>query len=144
MSDVTPSSKESDIDEYTIMNLSMFVRRLARLLRQHDPDSKAATQALDFIERKNLQGSPLRTADEPSARLCGYTWNDSSPPCGLQAGHEGFHDCRPSQPPGADLVACARVFHEAYCPSCPDHPCGLGDALAEHARSALTKISEQP
>lgn len=43
--------------------------------------------------------------------------------------------------PEADLVACARVFHDAYCPSCPDHPCGLGDALAEHARRAVTKAS---
>lgn len=60
-----PPASEQDTDEYTTMNLSMFVRRLARLLRKHEPDSKAAAQALEFIERKGLQGSPLRTSQPP-------------------------------------------------------------------------------
>jgi hypothetical protein len=36
------------------------------------------------------------------------------------------------------LVHAARLFHEAYCPNCPDNNCALGNALADHARRALT------
>lgn len=60
---------EPDVDEYTIMNLTMFVQRLARLLRKFDPDSKAATQALDFIERKRLRPDNSFLRDAASERL---------------------------------------------------------------------------
>lgn len=84
----------------------------------------------------------IRSA-QPSAPECGAC--DTGLPCSNQYAICSRYGGRPhtsAQPPEADLVACARVFHEAYCPSCPDHPCGLGDVLANIARSALTKGGE--
>lgn len=40
------------------------------------------------------------------------------------------------------LYRSATSFHDAYCPSCPDDRCNLGDALAEINRAALTKAGE--
>lgn len=62
------SAEKCDVDEYTIMNLSMFVRRLVRLLRKHDPGSKPAAQAMDYLERYQLQGSPLRSSEAESSK----------------------------------------------------------------------------
>lgn len=61
---------------------------------------------------------------------------------------EPAHQKWPGEPPHCPSCACgvapetadgylvhaARLFHEAYCPNCPDHNCALGNALAEHAR----------
>jgi hypothetical protein len=73
----------------------------------------------------------------------------------------GYPDCSPgtAQPPPAvhdtgdglligkpeaierqnALYQAATSFHETYCPTCPDHRCNLGAALAEINRAALTK-----
>jgi hypothetical protein len=41
------------------------------------------------------------------------------------------------------LYQAATSFHETYCPTCPDHRCNLGAALAEINRAALTKEADQ-
>lgn len=51
---------ERDADD-----LVALVQRLARALRKAKPDSDLPEKALDYLRRKNLQGSPLRDADAP-------------------------------------------------------------------------------
>lgn len=42
-------------------DLAALVQRLARALRKAAPDNDLPATALDYLRRKNLQGSPLRT-----------------------------------------------------------------------------------
>lgn len=44
-------------------DLSALVRQLAHRLSKAAPDSDLPTKALDYLKRKGLQGSPLRSAD---------------------------------------------------------------------------------
>lgn len=50
--------------EMTILNLAMLVRRLCRKLPDGD---KTREQALDYLKRTGLQGSPLRSISEPAS-----------------------------------------------------------------------------
>lgn len=50
------SSKEGAI----VDDLAMLVRRLVHALHKSKPDSTLAKQAVDYLRRKGLQGSPLR------------------------------------------------------------------------------------
>lgn len=53
-------------------DLSALVQRLARALRKAAPDNDLPEKALDYLRRKNLQGSPLRDADSaPNAEVTG-------------------------------------------------------------------------
>lgn len=44
-------------------DLVALVQRLARELRRAAPDNDLPEKALDYLRRKNLQGTPLRGAD---------------------------------------------------------------------------------
>lgn len=50
-------------------DLVALVQRLARALRKAAPDNELPEKALDYLRRKNLQGSPLRDTD--AARVSG-------------------------------------------------------------------------
>ena len=41
-------------------NLAMLVRRLVRVVTRHDNGNTVANQALDYLKRKELLGSPIR------------------------------------------------------------------------------------
>lgn len=41
-------------------DLAMMTRRFVHAIRKVDPDNKMARQAMDYLKRKNLQGSVLR------------------------------------------------------------------------------------
>jgi hypothetical protein len=43
-------------------DLTMLVVRLARSLRKAAPDNKLPAQALDYLKRNGIEGSPLRDA----------------------------------------------------------------------------------
>jgi hypothetical protein len=47
-------------DPETVDDLAMLVRRLAHSLRQAAPSNDLPDKALDYLQRKGLQGSPLR------------------------------------------------------------------------------------
>lgn len=49
-----------------IDDLSALVRRLAQALCKASPDNDLPAKALDYLQRKGLQGSPLRSAPKPS------------------------------------------------------------------------------
>lgn len=58
-------------------DLSALVQRLARALRKAAPDNDLPEKAMDYLRRKNLQGSPLRDADSaPNAELSGRSDSD--------------------------------------------------------------------
>lgn len=65
-------------------DLSALVRQLAQRLRKAAPDNDLPEKALDYLKRKGLQGSPLRTNQE------------DAPECAAQeiykswSGQEGF------------------------------------------------------
>jgi hypothetical protein len=44
----------------TIADLGMLVARLVQQVRKHDPENDVATKAMDYLRRKDLQGSILR------------------------------------------------------------------------------------
>lgn len=46
-------------------DLIALVQRLARALRKAAPDNYLSGKALDYLRRKNLQGSMLRDAEAP-------------------------------------------------------------------------------
>ena len=50
---------EQDKDQL-INDLTALVVRLTRRLNRIDPETKTADEAMDFLKRKNLLGSPLR------------------------------------------------------------------------------------
>jgi hypothetical protein len=43
-------------------NLAMLVHQLVWLLRKHNPDSRAATRAADYLQRQGLDGAAIRAA----------------------------------------------------------------------------------
>ena len=45
----------------TVDDLSMLVRQLVHALRKASPDNALAERAMDYLKRKGLQGSPLRS-----------------------------------------------------------------------------------
>jgi hypothetical protein len=49
-------------------DLAMLVVRLARSLNNHHPDNVLSAQAMDYLRRKGLQGSPLRRTEALDAR----------------------------------------------------------------------------
>jgi hypothetical protein len=53
----------ADHDEYTIMNLRMFVWRLVRQITRIEPDNRVAKQASDWMIRKGMGINPLRDDD---------------------------------------------------------------------------------
>ena len=57
-------SPQIEIDEFTVMNLVTFVRRLARQLRKSDPNNKPALDALSYLNRHGVTGDLLRAASD--------------------------------------------------------------------------------
>ena len=53
-----------DEDEFTVMNLVYFVRRLAYQARKNDPENKPAAQALAYLERHGCVGNVLRSTSD--------------------------------------------------------------------------------
>lgn len=53
---------EIEEDEFTVMNLVAFVRRLSAQLMRFEPQSKPARQALEWLERNGVRGQILRAA----------------------------------------------------------------------------------
>jgi hypothetical protein len=48
-------------DLYRLVDdLAMVIRRFVHAIRKNDPDNEMAQQAMDYLKRKNLQGSILR------------------------------------------------------------------------------------
>lgn len=43
-----------------IEDLAMLIRRLCRVVARHDANNTVRAQALDYLHRKGLGGSPLR------------------------------------------------------------------------------------
>lgn len=41
-------------------NLSMAVKQLCHALKRHEPDSDTAARAMQYLQKHNLIGSPLR------------------------------------------------------------------------------------
>ena len=50
-------------------DLAMLVTRLARSLRKAEPNNELTAQALDYLKRSGLEGSPFRGASRP-----GISW----------------------------------------------------------------------
>ena len=68
LSDPDCSACERAQEDYAALervadDLSALVQRLARALRKAAPDNDLPEKAMDYLRRKNLQGSPLRDAD---------------------------------------------------------------------------------
>lgn len=59
---VQPTPGESPA---TLEEMAMLVRVLARALRKADPGSERAQSALNYLKRKGLQGSVMRTPEGP-------------------------------------------------------------------------------
>ncbi len=51
------------LDSRCVEDLSALVRQLVRSLRKEVPHDELADRAMDYLKRKGLQGSPLRTAE---------------------------------------------------------------------------------
>lgn len=47
--------------------MAMLIRRLVHSLRIAKPDSELPAQALDYLSRKGLQGTPLRESSDKSS-----------------------------------------------------------------------------
>jgi hypothetical protein len=60
--DLLPNRRE--VDYQLIRNLSMLVIRLAHRLNLREDGKALASQALEFLQRHNLQGSPLREEEQ--------------------------------------------------------------------------------
>lgn len=65
-------------------DLSALVRQLVQHLRKAAPDNDLAGKALDYLKRKGLQGSPLRSERDDAAELEAQKIYDS------WTGHDGF------------------------------------------------------
>lgn len=48
------------VDAQLTKDLTALVARLCRRLKRFDPDTKTVDDALEFLKRKGLEGSPLR------------------------------------------------------------------------------------
>ena len=53
----TPEQRKA---RYQVENMASLIGRLAYRLRKIAPNDPIAEQAIDFLKRNNLQGSPLR------------------------------------------------------------------------------------
>lgn len=65
-------SPETDVSELLDErdNLAILVRRLVRVVTKEDNGNTVANQALDYLQRKELFGSPIReTAERLSSRF---------------------------------------------------------------------------
>jgi hypothetical protein len=65
-------------------DLSALVRQLVHRLKKSSPDNDLPEKALDYLKRKGLQGSPLRSERDDSAELEAQKIYDS------WAGQDGF------------------------------------------------------
>lgn len=52
-------------DDKVIEDLAMLVRRAITIIKKHAPASNYPAQALDYFQRKGLQGSILRDSEKP-------------------------------------------------------------------------------
>lgn len=66
-------------DEQLKRNLAMMIRRLSGSLLHYKPDSTIPRQAMEFLSRHNLQGSPLRKTSEDADFCAPNSIDDSSP-----------------------------------------------------------------
>lgn len=57
-----------EADSPNLDDFAMLVRRLAHSLKKHHPDSKLPAQAMAYLSRYNLQGSPLRSPTPPQEK----------------------------------------------------------------------------
>ena len=48
------------------LDLALLVRRLCRIVAKHDANNQTRAQALDYLHRKGLGGSPLKSLTSPS------------------------------------------------------------------------------
>lgn len=46
--------------------LAVFIKRLVRMLRKVSPDSDLAKSAMDYLEKNDLLGEPLRDIEMPT------------------------------------------------------------------------------
>lgn len=47
-------------NELQVMELAMLVKKLSLALRKASPEATLPSRALDYLQRNNLMGSPLR------------------------------------------------------------------------------------
>ncbi|WP_286974943.1 hypothetical protein [Pseudomonas sp.] len=58
---------ERDVALGQVGDLSMLVRQLVHALRKAAPDHALPAKAVDYLKRKGLQGSPMRSPAQSSA-----------------------------------------------------------------------------
>ena len=66
-------------DEQLKRNLALMIRRLSGSLLHYKPDSTIPRQAMEFLARHNLQGSPLRKPSEDADFCAPNSIDDAAP-----------------------------------------------------------------